>query len=370
VGDKISEVGRAKETKVAKETDRDRTFAPSRETIWNVLGPTKGVTSGEERGSPYTFLMNSIPRFILTAGLVAASALVAHARIERVVEKSFPVNGTGVLRVETQGGAINVSPSTDSMVRVTAKQKIKADNDAEADELLKKLELTFEQNGNDVRIVSKYPQKPSGLRWGSWPPVQVDFVITVPSSYATDLNTSGGAITVGNLSGKADVRTSGGAIKLGKMGGEVDARTSGGSITLDEAKGPVELKTSGGNIAVGRVAGPADLSTSGGGIKIDSVVSSLRAHTSGGSIRANISGPLKEECSLSTSGGSVNVTVDKSAAFQLDASTSGGGVDASGLTLTLDRASRDRNRLAGAVNGGGPLLKLRSSGGGISVRAD
>ena len=288
--------------------------------------------------------MNSATRFLFTASLVSVSALVAHARIERVVEKSFPVTGAGVLRVETQGGAIRVSPSTDSVVRVTAKQKIKADTEKEADELLKKLELTFEQNGNDLRVFAKYEQKPASFHWGSWPPVQVDFVITVPASFATDLNTSGGGITVGDLNGKADLRTSGGGIKLGKMGGPVDARTSGGSITLDEARGPVELKTSGGNIAVGNVAGPASLSTSGGGIKIESVASSVRAHTSGGSIRANIAGPLKDECSLSTSGGSVTVTVDKVAAFQLDASTSGGGVDASGLTLTLDKSSRDRDR--------------------------
>ena len=68
--------------------------------------------------------------------------------------------------------------------------------------------------------------------------------------------------------------------------------------------------------------------------------------------------------------GSVSVTLDKSAAFQLDASTSGGGVEAAGFSLAVEKISRDRNRLAGAVNGGGPLLKLRSSGGGISVRAN
>jgi hypothetical protein len=118
------------------------------------------------------------------------------------------------------------------------------------------------------------------------------------------------------------------------------------------------------------VEGPAVLSTSGGGIKIDSVVSSVRAQTSGGGIRAGIKGPLKEECSLSTSGGSVTVTVDRTAAFRLDASTSGGGVEAAGLTITLDQNTRARNRLAGLVNGGGPLLKLRTSGGGISVRTN
>jgi hypothetical protein len=313
--------------------------------------------------------MNS-SRFLLTAGLIAATVLAAHARIERLVEKTFPVSGAGVLHLETQGGAIRVTPSTDSVVRITAKQNINANTEAEADELLKKLELTFEQNGNNVSAVSKYERQPSGWRMGSWPPVNVEFTVTVPAAFATDLHTAGGSITIGDLTGKAVARTSGGGIKLGKMGGEVSAHTSGGSITLDEARGRVDLNTSGGNVSVGRVAGPAKLSTSGGSIKVDSVESVLNAHTSGGSIQANIAGALKEECTLSTSGGSVRVSVDKQAAFRLDASTSGGGVDAEGLTLTLEKGTRARSHLVGSVNGGGPLLKLRSSGGGIVVRAN
>lgn len=314
--------------------------------------------------------MNTSLRCFALAGLLTSSALVAHARIDRVVEKSFTVSGAGTLHLETQGGEIRVMPSNDSVVRVTAKQKIKANSEAEADDLLKKLELTFEQSGNDVRAISKYEKQPSGFRFGSWPPVQVDFVVSVPAAYASELYTSGGSITVGDLNGNADLRTSGGAIKLGKMGSEVDARTSGGSITLDEARGPVKLHTSGGNISAGKVAGKTDLSTSGGSIKIDSAAGSLRAETSGGSIRANIAGALTEDCVLSTSGGSVRVSVDKVAAFRLDASTSGGSVDAEGITLTLEKGGSNRSRLVGAVNGGGPVLKLRSSGGGISVRAN
>ena len=312
-------------------------------------------------------MKNSL-RLLFAAGFAAASFSIAHAAIERVVEKTFPVTGAGSVYVETSGGGIRVVPSDESVVRVKAKQRIRAGSEAEADDLLKKLELTLEQQGNDVRAVAKYEPRALGFSFGSWPPVQVDFEISVPSSFATDLHTSGGGITVGDLAGKANLRTSGGSIKLGKMGGPVEARTSGGSITLAEARGPVELKTSGGNITAGRVAGPAELSTSGGSIKIESAEAQLRAHTSGGSIRAGINGALKDECSLTTSGGSVRVSVDKTTAFRLDASTSGGDVDAEGLTLTLEQGSRGRGRLAGAVNGGGPLLKLRASGGGISVR--
>lgn len=313
--------------------------------------------------------MNSSLRCFLTAGLIAASVVAAQAKIERTVEKSFTVNGPGLLKLETQGG-IRVVAGDSATVHVTAKQKIKAGSEEEADELLKKLELTMEQDGNDVTVRSKYERRMSGFHWGSWPPVQVDFVVEVPRGFSADLRTSGGGIKVGDLDGRVDVRTSGGGITLGRMGGPVQAHTSGGGISLEECRADVELNTSGGGITVGRVAGAAELHTSGGGIKIESVEHAVRAHTSGGSIRAGISGPLAEDCSLSTSGGGVSVTVDKTAAFELDASTSGGSVDADGLTLTLRDSNKGRSRLAGTVNGGGPLLKLRSSGGSITVRAN
>ena len=312
--------------------------------------------------------MKSSLRLLLLAGSLALPAL-AHARIERVVEKTFNVSGAGTLRLETQGGVLRVSPANDGQVKITAREKIRANTDAEADELLKKLELTFDQTGNDVTATAKYESRSIGIHFGSWPPVNVDFIVTVPANFATNLHTSGGDITVGDLGGKVYARTSGGGIKLGKIGAEIDVHTSGGGIMVDETGGPARIETSGGNIAVNRVAGAADLSTSGGGIRVDSVQGRLQAHTSGGSISAGIVGRLQDDCSLSTSGGGVRVTVDKTAAFKLDASTSGGGVDAEGLTLTLDKGAPGRSHLAGNVNGGGPLLKLRSSGGSIVVRA-
>ncbi|HVU32243.1 MAG TPA: DUF4097 family beta strand repeat-containing protein [Opitutaceae bacterium] len=298
---------------------------------------------------------------------MAAAAVSSYATIDRTVDKTFTVSGAGTLRLETQGGGITVNPGPDGVVKITARERIRASSDAQADELLKDLDLAFDQSGNDVRAIAKYGGHRPSFHFGSWPPVNVDFTVTVPAAYALDLHTSGGGITVGDIAGPVFARTSGGGIHLGKLGGKVDAHTSGGGIHLDEARGEAKLDTSGGSIDVGRVAGPADLSTSGGGIRIDAVMESLRAHTSGGSVRAKIVGPLKGDCSLSTSGGGIRVSVGKTAAFRLDASTSGGGVDANGLSITLEGGNHGRNRLAGAVNGGGPLLKLRTSGGNIRI---
>jgi hypothetical protein len=306
---------------------------------------------------------------LVFATTAVAATFTARATIERDVEKTFTVTAAGMLRLDTSGGSIKVAPGPEGVVKITAHERIRASSDADADNLLKNLDLNFEQTGNDVHAAAKYEASSFGFHFGSWPPVQVDFIATVPARFASDVHTSGGGITIGDMAGAVNARTSGGGIHLGKLGSTVDARTSGGSISLDEAGGEVKLDTSGGSITVGRVAAPADLSTSGGNIRIDSVEERLRAHTSGGTVKAGIKGPVKGECSLSSSGGSIHVTVDKTAAFDLDASTSGGGVDADGLTITLDHGSHSRSKLEGTVNGGGPLVKLRTSGGSIGIEA-
>ena len=84
-------------------------------------------------------------------------------------------------------------------------------------------------------------------------------------------------------------------------------------------------------------------------------------------MRAVFDGPLKGNCSLSTSGGEVKATVGSSVGLHLEARPSGGDVNASGLTIRIDQGGPGKSTLTGDVNGGGPVLRLRSSGGDIDV---
>lgn len=326
------------------------------------------------------------------AGLLLAIPVVsADARIVRTVEKSFPVQPGGLLKASTQGGDIEVRTAETNEVNVTARQTIHATTDAKADELLEKLTLTMEQRGNDMILEAKYEER--RFRWSmNWPPVQVDFIVTVPKSFNADLKsaaseaqgkadaglfkatinldlrTSGGDITVGDLQGNVKAHTSGGDLKFARIGGELTGTTSGGDIELVEGSARTKLTTSGGDISIEHAHGPTEVSTSGGDIRIRSVQELISASTSGGDIHADIDGVLKHDTVLSTSGGNVKVKLRPDAGFRLDASTSGGDVDASGLTIKLERGGNRKSRLVGDVNGGGPTLKLRSSGGDIDVR--
>jgi DUF4097 and DUF4098 domain-containing protein YvlB len=311
---------------------------------------------------------------VLALGTLLAAPVVLQAaksdRLTRVVEKSFTVQPGGTFKATTQGGDITIRTADVQEVRITARQVFRTSNEQEADEILSKLTLTMEQSGNDVTAEAKYEKRPSGSWFSSWPPVHVSFEVTVPKNYNLNLNTSGGDIAAASLRGNVRARTSGGDMKFDRVDGEIDAHTSGGNITLKEGTALAKLGTSGGDIDVDRAGGPTQVSTSGGDITINSVAQLISATTSGGDVHATLTEPMKQDALLSTSGGDVRVRVVKGAGFELDASTSGGDVRAEGVTITIAKGAIGKSRLAGAVNGGGPRLKLRSSGGDISVQTD
>lgn len=112
--------------------------------------------------------------------------------------------------------------------------------------------------------------------------------------------------------------------------------------------------------------GFVSVESSGGGITIENVVGKLRAETSGGPINAVLPSPIPDEVSLESSGGGVTVKVAPDAAFNLDAEASGGGVS---CELPIARqGKKEHGEMKGPVNGGGPAVKLESSGGGIHVK--
>jgi DUF4097 and DUF4098 domain-containing protein YvlB len=307
---------------------------------------------------------------LLALGAAFAAPAAVQAKITRVVEKTFTVQPGGNFKASTQGGDILIRTADVTTVHILAKQVIRAGSEQEADEILTKLSLTMEQSGNDVTAEAKYEKRTGGSWFGSWPPVNVSFEVTVPKNFNLTLNTSGGDIQAQSVRGNVRARTSGGNLTFDRVDGEIDAHTSGGDIVLKEGTARAKLGTSGGNIEVDRAGGLTEVSTSGGDITINSVAQLVSATTSGGNVRATLTEPLKQDTLLSTSGGDVRVRVVKGAGFELDASTSGGDVRAEGLTLTIAKGGVGKSRLAGTVNGGGPRLKLRSSGGDITVKTD
>jgi DUF4097 and DUF4098 domain-containing protein YvlB len=288
--------------------------------------------------------------------------------IEDTIEKSFTVKPGGTLTVDARRGSIEVEGSSGTRVEVTVIREVRTSNQDKAQEMLEKFPVDFEQRGSDVFITADYHENSAWKRF--WNEIgnklRVQFIIKVPEVYNVDLKTSGGSITVNDLEGRVLSKTSGGSLKFDNIAGDINGRTSGGSIRIGEVHGDSEINTSGGSITIDRAHGTVDAHTSGGSITVHEVMGAIQAETSGGSIKAYLSRQPEDSCRLRTSGGTVTVTMAENIGVDLDARTSGGSVRTD-FPVTVQEEIK-RSSLQAKVNGGGPELHLRSSGGSIILK--
>jgi DUF4097 and DUF4098 domain-containing protein YvlB len=333
--------------------------------------------------------------------IALAGSIGLFADTEDQVRRSIPVNSSKRVVLYADWGAIKAQPGITRSAEVEVNFRGNPRSRAEFDRMLRDFSLDVSQVGSDIRVSGRFkdgwkPAPIGGWFWGWFNRApcrqnkclayewlrQVEYRVSLPRELGVDLSTSGGSIAVGDLMGEVAARTSGGALSFGRIGGPVTGNTSGGSISLAGSRGKAVLHTSGGGISVEDVAGEVEASTSGGSVQVNRASGRVSAHTSGGSITirettgavdastsggsvsAFLSAQPNESCRLSTSGGSINVELARNLRVDVDASTSGGSVSSDFPVST----SGDRQNLRAAINGGGPLLHLRTSGGGIRIQ--
>jgi DUF4097 and DUF4098 domain-containing protein YvlB len=226
---------------------------------------------------------------------------------------------------------------------------------------------------------------------------------------AINAETGGGSIDVGTVGGDLSLRTGGGSIKVGSAKGKINAETGGGSVVVvycllgavletgggsievQHCSGSLKVTTGGGSIDLGEIAGPAEIETGGGSIRLSSATGAVRAETGGGSITLNgvptaraetgaggivakfVSGAERTDSVLETSAGDITVYLAPNLAMTIRASIE----LANGHRIRSDfaeiRVSTDGGEWGpgtataeGNLNGGGPVLKVRTTTGDIS----
>jgi hypothetical protein len=286
-----------------------------------------------------------------TALIALLSAVLSSGASAEEFEESIAAQPGGTLRVDLDAGSVDVETHDRNEVRVEAR----------AQGWLRSMDFELSGDGTDTQLVGKV----GGWLVPFFGNASAEVRVRIPERYSVGVRTRGGSIDLEDVHGEVRARTSGGSITLDEAEGPVDLQTSGGSVEVEEVAGDLTARTSGGSIRVSEIDGSVELRTSGGNIDALDVRGPLMAHTSGGSISARFTGV--PEGSLRTSGGSIEAEFPEDASVTLDARTSGGRVHVEHEILV--RGGADRSRIEGKINGGGPKLELRTSGGNIRVRA-
>jgi hypothetical protein len=222
--------------------------------------------------------------------------------------------------------------------------------------------------------------------------------------------TGGGSIDVGNVGSDLTVQTGGGGIHIGSAKGKISAesgggslelvsgsqgaslQTGGGSIHVDKCTGAVKVSTGGGSIDLGEIKGSVVMETGGGGLKLASATGAVKGETGGGGIElwgvpsAHVetgagaitakfiaSGDRKDSL-LETSVGDITVYLVPNLNVTVRASieaANGHHIISDFPDIKVSSEGGPWEKLVSAegnLNGGGPVLKVRTTMGNIYIR--
>lgn len=227
-------------------------------------------------------------------------------------------------------------------------------------------------------------------------------------------STGGGSIEVGRVEGNVTLETGGGNIKIASAKGQIKAEsgggsvvvlsglqgavleTGGGSIRVDKCAGTVKATTGGGSVDLGEIGGPALIETGAGSIRLASAKGRVQAQTGGGSIQLDGATSVQAETSaggivvkllsaaadagrsnstLETSAGDITVYLASDLAISIRAEieiANGHTVhsDFSDIHVSSEGGQWGPKTVTaeGQLNGGGPVLKVRTNSGNVNFR--
>lgn len=189
--------------------------------------------------------------------------------------------------------------------------------------------------------------------------------------------TGAGEIVVGRARGMLEATSHGGPVNVGVALAGIDLETHAGDIMVNSTRTGGSAETGGGNIRVRQSGGPLRLNSGGGDITVDEARGDVYARTKSGDITVKIPESVSSlTLDLRTVGGNIVVLLPPSLRGSVEATVVSSGdqthtIDSTigGLDIVRDMVGdRSRIRARGALNGGGPSLRIVAEDGNIQIR--
>ena len=265
----------------------------------------------------------------------------AFAEREGSFDRTLTVSGAVDLNVETGSGRIEVRTGDGSSVRIHGVIRAHDDFFGSEGEGIHEIEKNppISQTGNYIKISQPLDER---LRRH----ISISYELVVPRETKLRAHTGSGSENVEGIKGPAELETGSGSVTVARVDDAVHIQTGSGRIHLEGVNGKLDAHTGSGSIEGTGIRGP------------------INAHTGSGSVRLEqtLAGPLEAH----TGSGSVNVRLPANAAFDLYAHTGSGHVTVD-HPITVEGNIGRGHEVRGKVNGGGPLVDVRTGSGGVRI---
>jgi DUF4097 and DUF4098 domain-containing protein YvlB len=243
----------------------------------------------------------------LTAGCDVVTADLKHTE-KAEWRKTYELAPGGRIDISNVNGKVQVEPATGNVVEVVAEKMGRGATQESAKAALDRIEIREEASKESVKVSTRLAQ---GTGWFGGGGSQVQYRVRVPAGMEGRYTTVNGGVELARVNGRITAEATNGGVVAREISGTIDASTTNGGVDVD---------------LVGIDAGGAKLGCTNGGIEL------------------RLPADLK-------------VTVS--------ASITNGGIDAS--SLPFEKTESSRRRLEGRLNGGGPLIRIEGTNGGITI---
>jgi hypothetical protein len=325
------------------------------------------------------------------------------------MSQAFP--GGASLKIVDDRGAVNVSASNDTQIKVTIRKRVGADDQATADKYNGQTKPQITVSGNlvtlnantqgagehsvitdmDVAVPRGAAVSVVSRRGGvmiSGRDANVDIsnqnadvtVEDVKGSLTTNLEHSSlraeriaGDVTVeGRLNDVSLIDIGGAAhlngefmesVKLSKVAKTVSFKSSRTDMDFTKLDGDLDLDS--GDLHATSLAGPVHLTTSHKDIRLDGVAGDVRVDNRNGSVEVQFSSLGNAQIQMRN--GDVQVGVPGKSGFQVDARSRNGEIQTDFPELNV-QTQHDDATASGSVAGGGPRLVITNEHGAIEIR--
>jgi hypothetical protein len=190
---------------------------------------------------------------------------------------------------------------------------------------------------------------PEGERW--WRGNQwwtVDYDVEVPRETELTVAAVNGEVAIRELSGDVSVEVVNGEVAISGVSGDVFAKAVNGEIEISGVSGDISVETVNGSVELEGVSGNVDGSAVNGPIEVTLVGDRLAA----------------ERVDLTTVNGPVDLRIPRGYSAQLELETVTGGMD---VDFPITVSGRLGSRISTTLGGGGPRVRVETTGGAIEV---
>lgn len=256
------------------------------------------------------------------------------------------------LRTSIGAGNIEIKKTSGSKIHVKADKKIRGASSDTKKEILDNMivSLDYDEKLLEIKVKTK-----DGKDFWDWKKanyityqVTLNLDLAVPDSIKEiNAETGAGNVEIKDLASSITTHTGAGNIKIKGAAGDISANTGAGNINIDDSKGKIKAETGAGNIDIDNSSafGDSRLNSGAGNIEFKGRIDELGSFN------------------ISTGMGNIDFKVPENSELSLEADVGVGILSGS----FIPRDNKSKTHFKGAINGGGPSVKLDTGVGNISA---